>query len=393
MAIIYWANQRKSPTLDVRTFYSKTRSIVSGDPLTRMRVVMISSLVRFGVLLSLPTLLAGGARWWWPLELMTHFRVHYALMLAPLTIALVVGKRYLMSILTGGCLLWNLWLIAPAYIGLPVSDSEPVVLRLMSANVHTGNRNYERFLRAVRSAAPDVLLVMEIDDRWNQAIEALEADYPHHHRRPRRDNFGIGLFAKLPVQSLDVQFVGTADVPSIHARVEVGDQTVTIFGIHPLPPTSWQYSALRNEQLQAIADLAAATDGLLIVMGDLNVSPWSPYFRDLLSRSRLRDSRRGFGIQPTWPSRYGPGSIPIDHVLVSKELSVINRWVGPHLGSDHRAVIVDIGVARGAPSGANCPPQTGQVASGVILELKALSACFNHYPDEKGPERILAPRT
>ena len=82
----------------------------------------------------------------------------------------------------------------------------------------------------------------------------------------------------------------------------------------------------------------------MIVAGDLNLTPWSPFFREFVDRSGLRDSRRGFGVQATWPSRLGMAGIPMDHVLVSQDGSVIDRRVGPSFGSDHRPVIVDLAI-------------------------------------------------
>ena len=215
----------------------------------------------------------------------------------------------------------------------------------MSANVRTSNRNYERFLKAVRAADPDVLLVMEIDEGWLQALEAIRDDYPHGTSAPRPDNFGIGLLSKLPVDEQEIKYVGSAGVPSIQARLKVGDGTVGVVGTHPLPPIG-KNSTLRNEQLSATADLVAGMDGPVIVAGDLNATPWSPFFRRLLDRSGMRDSRRGFGVQATWPSSLGPAGIPIDHVLVSDEVYVKDRQVGPTFGSDHRPVIVDVIIAR-----------------------------------------------
>ena len=82
--------------------------------------------------------------------------------------------------------------------------------------------------------------------------------------------------------------------------------------------------------------------GPLVLIGDFNCTPWSPAFRKLVSYSGLRDSRRGLGVQPTWPSPFGPFGIPIDHALVSKDLHVIDRSVGPQVGSDHRGIVVGL---------------------------------------------------
>ncbi len=55
---------------------------------------------------------------------------------------------------------------------------------------------------------------------------------------------------------------------------------------------------------------------------------WSPYYQKLEQKTRLRNSRLGFGILPTWPAKKIGNSIvfdilsrffqiPIDHCLIS----------------------------------------------------------------------------
>ena len=71
------------------------------------------------------------------------------------------------------------------------------------------------------------------------------------------------------------------------------------------------------------------------ILGDLNVSPWSPHFGGLLRES-------GRGVQATWPTNLAPMRIPIDHCLVSPDVSVVGRRVGPDVGSDHFPIVVDV---------------------------------------------------
>ena len=301
--------------------------------------------VGVSVLTSLATLLAFAGAWWWPFELLCHFRVHYIWLLVPLSIGLLIIKQYKTLALTTACLLWNLILVVPIYFPQqgPVGS---VTFRLMSANVHTSNQNYDQFIESVREANPDVLLVMEVDDAWMQSLQKLRVDFPYGDSKPRPDNFGIAFFSKLPVETIRIENISAARVPSVLARLTAGRAAVTVVGSHPLPPRGGRRAFLRNEQLSLTAGELTALDGPLVVAGDLNITPWSPFFRRFLRRTGLRDSRRGFGVQPTWPSRYGMAGIPIDHILVSDEISVQDGWVGPASGSDHRSVIADLSVGH-----------------------------------------------
>ena len=79
-----------------------------------------------------------------------------------------------------------------------------------------------------------------------------------------------------------------------------------------------------------------------MLVGDLNCTSWTPAFAELERISGLRDSRKGFGVQPTWPSNLPGLRIPIDHFLVSPSLAVRNRFVGPAVGSDHFPVVIEL---------------------------------------------------
>ena len=73
--------------------------------------------------------------------------------------------------------------------------------------------------------------------------------------------------------------------------------------------TSWS----RNEQLLKLAEFARQTPHPLLLLGDLNLTPWSPYFERLLAGSGLRDSRDGRGLFPTWPVGWPPLWIPVSY--------------------------------------------------------------------------------
>jgi endonuclease/exonuclease/phosphatase (EEP) superfamily protein YafD len=85
--------------------------------------------------------------------------------------------------------------------------------------------------------------------------------------------------------------------------------------------------------------------GEVVVVGDLNATPWSHAYGVLRLGGGLVDTLRGRGLQPTWPEGWGFLMIPIDHVLHTRGLGSADRRTGPAFGSTHRPVLVRIGVA------------------------------------------------
>ncbi|MGL5097720.1 MAG: endonuclease/exonuclease/phosphatase family protein, partial [Planctomycetia bacterium] len=154
---------------------------------------------------------------------------------------------------------------------------------------------------------------------------------------------GIGLWSKRPLDDFEVVTKGRVrDQYWIVGRLGTGTDAVTIVGIHPPPPVKKDWADARNDALDLLGSFVAEQTGPVVVLGDLNCSPWSPYFSDLLTASRLRDARQGYGASPTWPADAPYKGFPIDHCLVSKDIAVRNFALRETPGSDHRAVLVDL---------------------------------------------------
>ena len=82
-----------------------------------------------------------------------------------------------------------------------------------------------------------------------------------------------------------------------------------------------------------------------IIVGDFNITPWSPYFNDFIQRSELLDTRKGLGVYPTWPKQIFPLMIPIDHGLVSSDIKLHSFNRGPNFGSDHLPLILNVSIS------------------------------------------------
>ena len=98
----------------------------------------------------------------------------------------------------------------------------------------------------------------------------------------------------------------------------------------------------RKEQLAAIPTYLAEERGPLLLLGDLNATPWCHAFRKLVTASRLRRTSQGGGLHLSWPVNFLPLRIQIDHCLTSSELAVISQKLGPDVGSDHFPLIAEL---------------------------------------------------
>ena len=151
----------------------------------------------------------------------------------------------------------------------------------------------------------------------------------------------MALLSRYPLDDVRWHTDSNGDWPYVSARVQSPKGDVQIVAIHPPPPMRPRHARSRNGVLRDSAQMLVG-EGPRILLGDFNCTPWSPYFRRLRKATGLCDAALGRGLVWTWYPTRLPLGIPIDHVLVSPDLAVADYQVGPNLGSDHRAVTVDL---------------------------------------------------
>jgi endonuclease/exonuclease/phosphatase (EEP) superfamily protein YafD len=253
--------------------------------------------------------------------------------------------------------------VAPYAWPRPAADSgaadEPA-LRLLYFNVRADNPNRKAAFRYVEQSSAEVVVLAETGAEWYRAIEAGLPSYELLAGEPRPGgHFGIALLARRDtgagladvagrIRRLPRPFVG---LPAVEASARLDGRPLAILGIHTLPPTSAPYSELRDAQLATLADWTRAADVPVVVLGDLNVTPWSAAFRRLLAATDLTDSLPGTGYQGSWPAPLpAPLRLPIDHGLHSPALVTVERRLGSAHGSDHRPLHLTVRWAAPAPA-------------------------------------------
>ena len=313
------------------------------------RSIAVSVLALFSVVVALAT--AGAFAGREPLfELLTHFRLQYVLVSALCLVGLLFLRRFATAALALACLLLNCVYVLPFYAsGVPTATAGQAGdrIRLMLANVYLANHDYAALLEVVRVERPDMLVLEEVTGPWWRNIGELRRDFPYYNAIPRKGGSGIAFFSKLPLDEVEVLTFDASTQPGMLARVRVGDRRVSVLMLHPPTPVRAAKFRYRNDQFRAAAQIMRSIVGPRVLIGDLNTSPWSPYFEDLVHDSGLRDARRGAGLWTTWPVPLPSFlRIPIDHCLTSDDIHVDAIRTGAYTGSDHRPIVVDVTVRR-----------------------------------------------
>jgi endonuclease/exonuclease/phosphatase (EEP) superfamily protein YafD len=303
------------------------------------------TLITVGFLATLGTLLGflGGQSW--ALDVLSSFRVQYFLVL--LIVAVLYGAFFsrIMSLLFVAMAAINLILIAPLYLDNPAPSDSPEPLSIVSFNVQSRSSNRDQIMRWIERADPDLVFLLESNEGWEEYAATLET-YRLRSQLPVDRSFGITMLSR---EEYPVELLRVGEIRDSVLRVEasIDGQAVIVLAVHARPPSTSASAAARNEVLEEVTKLARAETLPVIVVGDLNATPWSAAFHALASDAELVNSLNGYGFQASWPGDLWTFlRIPIDHLLHSPELTAVKRMLGPSFGSDHRPLYVSVGLAN-----------------------------------------------
>lgn len=276
-------------------------------------------------------------------DLLSHFRIQFIVLVGLALFLALLGKRFVVSLIILTCLAmhtFDAWrLLKPAV--QPSSGSGPTV-RVMTSNLQVGNSQHDVHVDHIEDVSPDVVVFQEYTFEWQKALGAQLSAYPFRIEVPTHHAFGIALYSKLPIMDSEVFHFMRDTRKSINATVNFNGESLRIIGTHPPPPLSTGLYDTRNQHLKKLSALAVQSDERVVVVGDLNVSTWSSHFQNFLNAGQLIDGRRGHGVLPTWPGDRLPLQIPIDHILIGRDLQTLTMQTGEELGSDHKSLWADI---------------------------------------------------
>lgn len=258
----------------------------------------------------------------WAAELFSHFLPHYTLIFILATLFVSGVMRSLWATCAFVC---SLWLINPQWKTEP---SFPLKWSLLWYNVNLNNPQPEKEIELINQYQPNILALAEInfnDQHWATLLK----NYPYGCEHREHSPFALAVLSKKPLHYCGVYYVD--NIPYIRA---VTADLTAIYALHPPPPINRHLAQVRQNYLYTVAHHISADPNVLIV-GDLNSSPFSPIFREFANITGANMHTQNY--LPTWQ----PFGLNIDHVLShSSTLNEVEVKALPWQASDHRPLLV-----------------------------------------------------
>ena len=212
------------------------------------------------------------------------------------------------------------------------------LISIISVNVYQFNKDYQKLISLINEVKPDILLTMESNQDWENALTAIENDYPNFQKVALENTYGIHFYTRLKVESIKVNYFISGDLPSIEASLftDTGER-FTFFGVHPPPPspTEEDTSKERDGELLAVAKEVRKIKDSVIVVGDFNNVAWARSSILFRKTSELIDPRIGRGFVSTFHAKYRLLRFPIDLFFHSTDIFVQDFKTLRNIGSDH----------------------------------------------------------
>lgn len=240
------------------------------------------------------------------------------------------------------------------FLPAPASSTTGTPINVVAANVYVDNPDPADFLAIPTVASADILVLQEVTPRWQDALLA-SGRWAFESSRDLEANTDMKLFSRFPIldaRTISPESRDTGGRYAVRFELLVNERTVVVYAVHPQTPRStrmWRQRAAYLRDLER-ALRTEPTDASVIVAGDWNTPPWSPFFRDLLSSSGYRTTEARWWPSPTrfsirlWSlTQIGT---PIDRIVVSPNVGLSELLMGPTFGSNHLPVIARLSIPR-----------------------------------------------
>jgi endonuclease/exonuclease/phosphatase (EEP) superfamily protein YafD len=210
------------------------------------------------------------------------------------------------------------------------------------------NANIRQLGDDLAAERADVVVVQEVTDEVLAELEksALWTDYPYRSVAPEPLYHGAATFSKFPIT--DGRSIDVAGHPMLLTDLATPAGTVRVINVHTVAPLTDVDAPAWARQFPALATVVAESPYPIVLAGDFNATlDHAPL--EALASGELRDAFRvaGSGIGNTWP-RWDlpvPPVMRLDHVLVGAGVDVASIVDRASIGSDHRRLLVELGIA------------------------------------------------
>ncbi|MDU9006951.1 endonuclease/exonuclease/phosphatase family protein [Sedimentitalea todarodis] len=226
--------------------------------------------------------------------------------------------------------------LALTEVDMVSAPSQAHEIHFLAVNVLMENTRYDDLIRIIAREDPDVLLLMETDAAWAEALEDVLVRYVTVKSHIADDHYGLIFATKLDVVTVDFLWPSDDDTPSVKAilRAPSGPE-FNFIGLHPRPPVPGNDTETRDRQIKEAALMTSSADRPTICMGDFNDVAWSWTTKRFKRYGDFREPRVGRGMISSFHADYPFMRLPIDQLFITENVGLVSFDRLENFGSEH----------------------------------------------------------
>jgi len=235
------------------------------------------------------------------------------------------------------------------YIQTPlIQEQNTWTLKVLFANIHKDNTNYDAIKNIISTNEPDVLMFVEFADHHYDHLKTfLQGKYPYINHITRSKKFvGNMVFSKYPLDNK------ADDFPQWMRRygyfsIPYKNQQIYFYLVHTSSPDTYDHFIMRNNQLTTFVNdfqnhESDRKHDNIIVVWDFNITPWSAYYNilDTVFSGKLINITKNTPFLFTRKLKELPLFLAhIDHLWTTPSFIIPTFTPVTLPGSDHKAFL------------------------------------------------------
>lgn len=283
------------------------------------------------------------------LDMMREPMIYLAALLGTIALFMARARKWIALGLAAGVIAINLWRIWPytflAQSQVPVPDEVDGMscARVLSFNVLQPNDRYAETASVIQRIDPDILLLMETNEKWMAELEPVLSSYGYRLERPLENKYGMAFATRLEVDRADMVANTSSNTPTLYATLRMDDGArFEVIGLHPRPPLPGESTAKRDANIARAGAKTPDELSNVLAIGDFNDVPWSTTTQKFVHEGGYLDPRAGRGSFATFPADYALVGWPLDQIFVRDGVKVEELAIGDDVGSDHLPLIARV---------------------------------------------------
>lgn len=239
--------------------------------------------------------------------------------------------------------LWPYTPLAQSEIPLPDEVDGMSCMTVLSFNVLQPNDRYADVAAMIDREDPDVLLLMETNQAWVDALALQLARYPYRLEKPLDNKYGMAFATRMPVERATMVANTSSNTPTLYATIRTDDGArLELIGLHPRPPLPGESTEARDENISRAGSQTPDRLDNVLAIGDFNDVPWSRTTQKFVADGGFLDPRVGRGSFATFPADYASIGWPLDQLFVKNGVKVESFKLLEPAGSDHLPLLANI---------------------------------------------------